>query len=241
MHLDTALVCALIGAVGGWFVPLLIARIPEPEPAPEDEAPSALDEAAPEKATYADLAAAPGLAWKSAIASAVAAGVIGAALGWVWPLTFLVFLCPVGVALAYIDFRTWLLPTKVIHPALAVVAVLVVLSAVATTDWDALLRAGLGLVLARALYVVLAMIGSGMGGGDVRLATLLGPALGYLGWAELLIGLYAGFVIGVVAWPVLRLARFTTSKHFPFGPFILVGALVGAVWPDLLELVGLAS
>ena len=34
MHLDTAVVCALIGLVAGWFVPLLVARIPEPEPAP---------------------------------------------------------------------------------------------------------------------------------------------------------------------------------------------------------------
>ncbi len=34
MHLDTALACALIGLVGGWFVPAGIARLPEPSPEP---------------------------------------------------------------------------------------------------------------------------------------------------------------------------------------------------------------
>jgi hypothetical protein len=30
MHLDTAAACAVIGVVSGWFVPLLVRRIPEP-------------------------------------------------------------------------------------------------------------------------------------------------------------------------------------------------------------------
>ena len=34
MHLDTALACALIGLVGGWFVPAVIAVLPEPSPEP---------------------------------------------------------------------------------------------------------------------------------------------------------------------------------------------------------------
>ena len=32
MHLDTAATCAAIGVVSGWFVPQLVARIPEPQP-----------------------------------------------------------------------------------------------------------------------------------------------------------------------------------------------------------------
>ena len=34
MHLDAALVAAACGAVGGWFVPVLIGRLPEPTPDP---------------------------------------------------------------------------------------------------------------------------------------------------------------------------------------------------------------
>ena len=35
-HLDTAAVCAVIGAVGAWFVPQLVRRHPQPEDPAED-------------------------------------------------------------------------------------------------------------------------------------------------------------------------------------------------------------
>ena len=61
MHPEAALVSAVCGAAGGWLVPLLIRRLPEPTPDPEkpDVEP---------KEPYADIAAVPGLAWKSALA-----------------------------------------------------------------------------------------------------------------------------------------------------------------------------
>ena len=40
----------------------------------------------------------------------------GAALGWTGALVYLVPLVPIGVALMVIDWRTTLLPTRVIHP-----------------------------------------------------------------------------------------------------------------------------
>ena len=82
----------------------------------------------------------------------------------------------------------------------------------------------------------------GMGYGDVRLSGLLGLALGYLGWSELVIGLYAGFVIGVVGWVFLRLFKVTKGRHFPFGPFMLVGAVVGVAWgPAIASSLGYGS
>ena len=101
-------------------------RIPEPEDPADDKEP------------YAAIAAQPGLAWKAAVASLVAGGLIGAELGWAWLLVYLIPLVPVGVALAIVDWRTLLLPTKVIRPtyALVVVGVLVCWVATATpTTW----------------------------------------------------------------------------------------------------------
>ena len=68
-----------------------------------------------------------------------------------------------------------------------------------------------------------------MGYGDVRLSGVLGIALGYLGWGELLVGLYAGFLLGGGRLVPLRLLRIAKDRHFPFGPFMLLGALVGVV------------
>jgi leader peptidase (prepilin peptidase)/N-methyltransferase len=81
-----------------------------------------------------------------------------------------------------------------------------------------------------------------MGFGDVRLSALLGFALGYLGWGELVVGTYTGFLVfgvpGLVVAIVRRNRQFLRTP-FPFGPFMLVGALAGialgpAVWASLV-------
>ena len=61
---------------------------------------------------------------------------------------------------------------------------------------------------------------------------LAGPtllALGYLGWAELLVGVYAGFVVGALGGLGLSALRIVDRKSYPFGPFMLVGAVIGVV------------
>ena len=70
-----------------------------------------------------------------------------------------------------------------------------------------------------------------MGFGDVRLAALLGLALGHVGWAELLVGVYSGFLVFGLPGLLLALVRWDRAllrTAFPFGPFMLVGALLGA-------------
>jgi leader peptidase (prepilin peptidase) / N-methyltransferase len=232
VHLDTALACALYGLLVGQLVPTLIARIPEPEPDPmpvqERDATDKLDQ--PEKVLYADIARRRGLRWRASVATAVVAGLLGAGVGWTPALSFLLYLAPVGVALAVVDWHTRLLPTKVIAPSYAVVAVLAALSAWVEGDLDALVTAGLGWLVAGGTFFLLWFIyPRGMGYGDVRLSGVLGIALGYLGWAELLVGVYAGFVIGALGGLGLSLLRIVDRKAYPFGPFMLVGAVVGVL------------
>lgn len=234
MHWEVAAVCALLGAASSWFVPRIVASLPEPaapSAAAEDEAGSS-DPLAPHepKPLYADLAATAGLGWKSAAAGALCAGLIGLEVGWAWPLTFLLYLVPVGVALAFVDFRTRLLPTRLIAPSYLIVAGLVVLSAVITGDYDDLVRAGLGWLLAGLVFWLLWRFTPGMGYGDVRLSGVLGMALGYLGWGVLFTGIYAGFLLGVVGWIPLRLLGITQDRKVPFGPFMLAGAIIGILW-----------
>ena len=209
---------ALVAAVAGAFVPDLVARLPEPEEPAEDKVP------------YAELAARPGLAWRTALASGVAGGVDGWSVGAGMVLLPLLYLCPIGVALAYVDWRTRLLPTRLIAPSYLVIALLAALAALVEKDLDILLRAGLAWLGAGLFFWMLWRFTPGMGYGDVRLAGLLGMALGVVGWTEVLVGLYAGFLVGVVAWVPMRLLRITTDRHFPFGPFMLVGAVLGVVW-----------
>ncbi|KQY64239.1 prepilin peptidase [Nocardioides sp. Root140] len=238
-HLDTVIVCVVLGAITGWFVPRVVARLPEPVPFAEEETDGeAHDDAGGEtraepeepKPLYADLAAAPHMATWTAGWSALVAGLIGARIGWDWPLLYLVPLVPIGVALAWVDLRTRLLPKLIVGPTYLLTAVLLLVCALAQGDADALIRAGIGWLVAGFVYWFLWRFTPGMGYGDVRLSGILGMALAYLGWAEFAVGTYAGFVIGVVGWIPLRVLRITSDRTFPFGPFMLVGAVVGVLW-----------
>lgn len=223
--IDLYPVVAGVAAVGtgtaGLTVPWVVGRLPEP-PNPDST-----------KVPYATLAALPGLAWRSALASALAGGAVGGVLGTSWALLFLLPLCPVGVALAYVDWRVRLLPTAIIGPTYLALVPLLVVSALLEGEPRLLLGALLGWAIYGGLYWFLWRFTPGMGYGDVRLSGVLGLALGFLGMPALLSGLYAGFVLGVVAWLPMRLLKITTSRTYPFGPFMLAGVLVGVVWSQL--------
>ena len=217
----TPLLVALVCAALGLLVPALVARIPEPASPDEDKEP------------YAAIAGRPGLRWRAALASGVAGAAVGAGVGPHWPLVHLVPMVPVGVALAVVDWRTRLLPTRVIAPSYALVVVGVLVGWVATRDTDDLVRAGWGWLVAGGLYWLMWRIyPRGMGYGDVRLSGVLGLALGQLGWGPLLVGVYAGFLLGGLVGGVLSLARVVDRTGYPFGPFMLVGSLVGVLWGD---------
>lgn len=227
-----ALLAAVLAAIGGFLVPSVIARLPEPEPkddAPEDE---------PPKMPYADMAARPGLGWRSAAVSTVAGALVGAATGLDWSLLWLVPLVPVGVGLSVVDWHTKLLPRVVVLPATAAVIVLVVVVGLASGDREALVRALVAMVLARTFFWVLWFVRSaGMGFGDVRLAALIGLVLGWAGWNELALGIWSSFVLFAVPAllvVVARRDRTLLKRSFPFGPFMVLGALVGLVWGTAL-------
>ncbi len=235
---------AVVAGLGGALVPTLIARIPEPveEPVVEtDEAPEVLlEEDLEVKVPYVVIAASPGLRWRTVVASAVVGALIGLSLGGVWSLLFLLPAVPVGVALTVVDWRTRLLPTRVIAPSYVVLVALVLVCFLITRDTDDLIRAGWGWLGAGALFFVLWFVHPrGLGYGDVRLSGLLGIALGYLGWGPLVVGIYTGFLLGGVGGGLLSLLRIVERRAFPFGPFMLVGALLGimtgsSLWASLV-------
>jgi leader peptidase (prepilin peptidase)/N-methyltransferase len=251
--MDSTVVAALLGAVlaglGGLLVPWLIARVPpwvpspahEParEPAQEhdatvDAAGQQFEEPEPPE-PYADIAALPGLAWKAGLAGALIGGVVGAAVGWEWAWLLWVPFVPVYVALTVIDWRTRLLPTYLIRPTLVLLVVLALLGWAVTGDRPAVLRSGLGFATCGGLYLLLWLVHPrGLGFGDVRLSGLLGVALGWVGWGPVLVGVYAGFLLGGVIGGLLSLLRVVERKGFPFGPFMLLGAVVGLVWGEAI-------
>lgn len=244
-HLDTATVAALAGLAAGALVPGLVRRLPEPTPPDEDisvvddqgdtvvpPAPAGPAPPAPVagKEPYAAVAALPGLRWKAALAAGAAAGLLGARLGWTGTLLVTAALVPIGVALAVVDWRTRLLPTRLVAPAYALVLVLLPLAALVDGDARGLWRAGWGWVVLGGLFLLLWLVyPAGMGYGDVRLSGVLGLALGYAGWGALVVGILAAFTLGALGGLLLSALRVVDRRSYPFGPFLLLGALVGVL------------
>jgi leader peptidase (prepilin peptidase)/N-methyltransferase len=204
-------------------------RIPEPVPEEGDT-----------KTPYAELAGR-GVATRAAYWCGATAGVAGGLLGWSLGmsagLVAWFILAVSGAVLGYIDTRTRYLPSAIIWPTYVLVGVALLVGAAATGEWDALRRAVIaGAVGFAGFYLMWRVFPQGVGFGDVRLSGLLGLALGWIGWGELVAGLYLGFFLGAVIGIVLRAARVLQRKQmFPFGPFMLVGALLGVLVGGPLE------
>ena len=168
--------------------------------------------------------------------TAVVFAVLTLAIGLEPELPAFLYLGAIGVALAMIDIDVKRLPNAIVLPSYPVAAALLTVAAAVDGRWEDLLRAGLGMVALYAFYFLLALVyPAGMGFGDVKLAGLLGPYLGWLGWAEVVTGGFLGFLFGGVVGGGLVLVRRAGRKSMlPFGPFMLAGALVAILWGGAL-------
>lgn len=136
----------------------------------------------------------------------------------------LIVLCPLAAAAAIIDFRTHRIPTW--H---AVVSGLVALSAcivlaVVGRSWTPLI-AGLAAGAVVGIFFLALWRFTGLGLGDVRLATALAPITGMLGWQTVV-----AFVVltHLLAVPFALWALARRRRDVPFAPAI-VGGLYLAV------------
>ena len=229
-----ALVGGLVGLLGGAVGPAVIARLPEPElaEAPEDgeQDEGSWRRIAPAytKTAYADLATRPHLAAMLAVSGAVLGALLGARLGWSTDLLVVLPLVPPGVWLCYVDWRTTFLPTRIIAPMYVVVVVLVPVAALLDGDWTDARRALIGWALYGGWYLLNWLLTPGYGYGDVRLSGVLGIALGWLGWSELVLGLVGGVFLVGVGGLLLVLLRIVDRARNPAGPHLLIAAVVAA-------------
>jgi leader peptidase (prepilin peptidase)/N-methyltransferase len=157
-------------------------------------------------------------------------------IGVDWALPAFLYLGAVGVALALIDIDVKRLPNAIVLPSYPVAAVLLGAAALANGEPGRLVRVLVGGVALYAFYFLLMLIQPrGMGFGDVKLAGVLGGYLAYLGWGELVLGGFLAFLLGGVAGAALMAVRRAGRKsHIPFGPWMLLGALVAILWGGAL-------
>jgi leader peptidase (prepilin peptidase)/N-methyltransferase len=151
-----------------------------------------------------------------------------------WALPAFLVLAAALLAGSAIDIEHHLLPNRLVFPSLAMAAPLLGIAAVIEGDGWPLARAGIGAVLASGSLLLLALAwprAGAMGGGDIKLALLLGLCLGWLGLGHVFLGLFLGFLLGSVAGVTLVITKARgMQEHFAFGPFLAAGTLITVWW-----------
>ena len=136
------------------------------------------------------------------------------------------FFCAVLVAVSAIDLEHRIIPNRIVVPATAVVLVV-----------NTALHPGLqwvlgGLAAFTFLFVAAIVYPAGMGMGDVKLAGLMGVALGKTVGVALMAGMTAGMLPSLVLFA--RHGVKARKMKIPFGPFLAVGGVVGLFWGDAI-------
>ena len=130
------------------------------------------------------------------------------------------FVAVVLVLISAIDIERRIIPNRIVLPAIAIV----LLAQLAfypgqAAEWIlAAIGAGLFFLVPILFYP------SGMGLGDVKLAFLLGAALGMAVMGALLIGLLAAAAFGISI--LVREGKAGRKTAIPFGPFLALGAII---------------
>jgi leader peptidase (prepilin peptidase)/N-methyltransferase len=153
---------------------------------------------------------------------------VTAHVGLTWSLPAFLYLAAIAIALAVIDLDVHRLPNAIVLPSYVVAFVLLAVAAGLDSDWGAIARGLAAMALLWSGYRFRAWLKpGGMGGGDVKLAGLLGLYLGYLSPAAVAVGTFAGFLLGgLVGVVLLATGRATGRTQVPFGPAMLAGALL---------------
>ncbi|MCC3299247.1 prepilin peptidase [Arthrobacter caoxuetaonis] len=171
-------------------------------------------------------------------AAAVAAGV-GALAFWLrapdGPILAAAagLLCAVLVILAVIDMMTRRLPDAIVLPAYPLLGLAAAAAALAgEVTWAQAGIAAACMAGCYAVYWLICFFTGGMGWGDVKLAGVLGLALGLAGPWDAVYGVLVLPMIlgGVIGFPMLF--RGGGKVEMPFGPFMVAAAVPVLMMPD---------
>ena len=136
------------------------------------------------------------------------------------------FAVAVLVALSAIDAERRILPDVITLPSFVLVlAAHIALAPDRSVEW-----VGASLAASGFLFAALVAYPRGMGMGDVKLALLLGAALGWYVGVGLMLGMLAAMVLGVAL--MLRHGPAARKMAIPFGPFLAFGAIAALFWGE---------
>jgi len=145
------------------------------------------------------------------------------------------------------DLKHYIIPDKIIYPAIVITFIYKFFEVLNFGHWDLIgncpessgLEIGnlitvfnpfIAAILAGVFFlgIVIFTKGKGMGGGDVKLAFLMGLLLG---WPLIIVAVFSSFILGsIVGIFLILFGKKKMKSMVPFGPFLVVGTFLALFW-----------
>ena len=135
------------------------------------------------------------------------------------------------IIIAFIDLDQQIVPDVISLPGIVIGFIISFF-----VTYISFINSALGILAGGGIILIIGLAGSvifkkeAMGGGDVKLAAMIGA---FLGWRYIIISLFLGFFIGALAGIILILSKIKSKEDMvPFGPFIVLGSFITILWGE---------
>jgi leader peptidase (prepilin peptidase)/N-methyltransferase len=135
------------------------------------------------------------------------------------------------IIIAFIDLNEEIVPDVISLPGIVIGFIISFF-----VPYISFINSALGVLVGGGIILIIGLVGSvifkkeAMGGGDVKLAAMIGA---FLGWRYIIISLFLGFFIGALAGIFLIVSKIKSREDaIPFGPFIVLGSFITLLWGE---------
>lgn len=135
------------------------------------------------------------------------------------------------IIIAFIDLNEQIVPDVISLPGIVIGFIISFF-----VPYMSFINSALGVLVGGGIILIIGLVGAvifkkeAMGGGDVKLAAMIGA---FLGWRYIIISLFLGFFLGALAGIFLILSKIKSREDvIPFGPFIVLGSFITLLWGE---------
>lgn len=157
--------------------------------------------------------------------------IIYLAYGLSFQASIYIILSSALIIIAFIDLNEQIVPDVISLPGIVIGFIISFF-----VPYVSFINSALGVVVGGGIILIIGLGGSvifkkeAMGGGDVKLAAMIGA---FLGWRYIIISLFLGFFLGALAGIILILSKIKSRDDVvPFGPFIVLGSFITLLWGE---------
>ena len=149
-------------------------------------------------------------------------------------LLFWFYITSIFIVIFIYDLKHYIIPDKVIYPAIIIATGFNLFNNIQYSIFNiqSIFNFLFPAFLASGFFYAIIIItkGKGMGGGDVKLAFLMGLLLG---WPIILLSLFSSFILGsLVGIFLILIGKKKMGSAIPFGPFLIIGTFMGLFWGE---------